>query len=211
MPVVTLSWAQSLNGAIARRRGARTPLSGPESLRLTHSLRSLHAGILVGIETVLADDPLLSVRLVSGPQPRPIILDSRLRTPPGCRLMLREDVKPWIFHSGGPAGSAGALERAGARLLRVGRTPSGLDLGEVLRELIREGLGSVMVEGGASVLRGFLAAGQARYAAVTVSPGLMEGLPVIAEGDGLPEGLTLRDPVYEMHGRDMVVWGELTG
>jgi riboflavin-specific deaminase-like protein len=208
-PIVTLAWAQSLNGAIARRRGEPTGLSGPESLALTHSLRSLHDGILVGIGTVLADDPLLSVRLVSGPQPRPIVLDSRLRTPPASRLLGRTDVKPWIFYSGEPSGSAEALRRAGARLLRVRHTPSGLDLGEVLDTLIHEGVGSVMVEGGAAVLQGFLVAGVARHAAITVSPGLMEGLAVIEQGAGLPEGLALRDPVYEVFGRDMVIWGEL--
>ncbi|HTP57759.1 MAG TPA: dihydrofolate reductase family protein, partial [Spirochaetia bacterium] len=62
-PAVTLSWAQSVDGAIGSRGGARVILSSPESMTVTHQLRSLHAAILVGIGTVLADDPLLTVRL----------------------------------------------------------------------------------------------------------------------------------------------------
>ncbi len=208
-PLVTLAWAQTLNGIIARRPGERTELSGPQSMALTHALRSLHRGILVGIGTVLADDPLLSVRLVEGPQPRPVVLDSRLRTPPSSRLLARTDMKPWIFHAQTLPGAGDALERAGARLFRVRRLASGLDLEAVLDILIRGGLGSVMVEGGAAVIRAFLAGGLAQHAMVTVSPELSEGLPVIAEQGGLRERVTLREPVYEVHGRDVLVWGEL--
>jgi len=100
LPLVTVSWAQSANGAIAAADGSPVALSGPESLRLTHRLRALHGAIMVGIETVIADDPLLSVRLAEGPQPQPVILDSRLRFPPGARLLSRADRKPWIFRAG---------------------------------------------------------------------------------------------------------------
>jgi riboflavin-specific deaminase-like protein len=208
-PRVTLAWAQSLNGAIARRRGERTSLSGPESLRLTHALRGMHGAILAGIGTILADDPQLSVRMVDAPQPRPVILDSRLRTPATARLLERTDMKPWIFHSC-PAGQAGAeLEGAGARLFRVSADGAGLSLREVLDTLRREGVGSVMVEGGAAVLQAFLAAGAACQAAVTISPLLMDGLPALAESSGLPPGLSLQDPIFEVLGNDVVVWGRL--
>jgi riboflavin biosynthesis pyrimidine reductase len=106
LPVVTLAWARTSSGAIAAADGSRTAVSGSESLLLTHRLRALHRAILVGIQTVLSDDPLLSVRLVEGSQPRPVVLDSRLRTPPRARLLTRPDMAPWIFHAGNgdPAG-----------------------------------------------------------------------------------------------------------
>src|SRR5208337_2590726 len=101
LPVVTLSWAQSAAGAIAREDGSPLHISGPESMTLTHCLRAAHDAILVGIRTVLSDDPLLSARLLpsppSPPQPQPVILDSNLRFPLGARLLAREDRKPWIF------------------------------------------------------------------------------------------------------------------
>ncbi len=115
LPAVTLSWAQASNGAIAAAGGVRVALSCPESLTLTHRLRGMHRGILVGIGTVISDDPLLSVRLADGPQPQPVVLDSRLRFPLSARLLARVDRKPWIFSSDAPTEKARELERRGAR------------------------------------------------------------------------------------------------
>src|SRR3989304_8693232 len=75
-PLVTLSYAQSLDGCIAARAGERLALSGPESMRLTHRLRAAQDAILVGIGTVPADNPRLTVHLVQGQDPQPIVLDS---------------------------------------------------------------------------------------------------------------------------------------
>ncbi len=77
-PAITLSYAQSLDGSLTTRRGRPLALSGPESYQLTHHLRADHDAILVGIDTVLADDPRLTVRGVRGEAPQPVVLDSRL-------------------------------------------------------------------------------------------------------------------------------------
>lgn len=213
-PAVTVSWAQSRDGAIAASAGVRTPLSCPESLALTHRLRALHTAILVGIGTVLADDPLLSVRLAPGPQPRPVVLDSSLRFPLAARLLGREDRAPWIFHAGAgeagdAAGKARELERRGARLFAVRRGSGGLDLAEVLAVLAGSGIASVMVEGGAHVLRSFIHGGLASQAVITVCPFPLEGLRVM-EGEPGGEGLPpLAAPLREAYGRDTVVWGRL--
>jgi riboflavin-specific deaminase-like protein len=214
MPRVTVSWAQTLNSVISQERTVRTPISCGESLALTHRLRSMHDAIVVGIGTVLADDPLLSVRLVDGPQPRPIVLDSRLRTPPACRLLAREDVKPWIFHSVADgnaergSGSAAELSCRGARLFHVAGGGSGLDLKEVLSILAKNGISSVMVEGGAGVLASFLKNGLAGQAIVTVSPSIVEGFTVFAPGM-LGRNLSVEAAVWETHGRDAVLWGRI--
>jgi riboflavin-specific deaminase-like protein len=209
-PVVTLSWAQTLNAMISGARGTPFPLSSSESLALTHRLRSLHAAILVGIGTVLADDPLLSVRFAEGPQPRPIVLDSRLRTPAASRLMSREDMKPWIFHSEAPGDGGSELVRRGARLFRVEATGAGLDLAQMLAALDAEGIGSVMVEGGAGVLSSFLAGGFAAQAVITVAPFYMDGYPLFPAASGSPLPVELEQAEWESHGRDAVVWGRLT-
>jgi riboflavin-specific deaminase-like protein len=206
VPVVTLSWAQSAAGAIAMKDGAPLLISGKESMTLTHRLRAEHDGILVGIRTVLNDDPLLSVRLVPGPppppQPQPVILDSRLRFPPTARLLGRKDRLPWIFHSDAAPGDAALLTEKGARLFSVGRGPGGLDLYETLLKLGAAGMSSVMVEGGATVLRAFLTAGFADQVVVTVSPSPVEGMP----GPGIP-GLV--ESLTETCGPDTVTWGTL--
>jgi riboflavin-specific deaminase-like protein len=208
LPIVTVSWARSVTGAIAAADGARTALSGTESLLLTHRLRAMHEAILVGIRTVLSDDPLLSVRLVEGAQPQPVILDSHLRFPLEARLLSRTDRKPWIFHLEGteasPAGGearehAEALAAAGARLFPVPPGMGGLDLRRVLSALLAEGIHSLMVEGGARVLGSFISQGLASQAVITVSPTVIAGI----EGPQMPEtGLSLR----ERYGVDEVVW-----
>jgi riboflavin-specific deaminase-like protein len=216
LPVVTLSWAQSASGAIAREDGTPLLLSGPESMTLTHRLRAAHDAILVGIQTVLNDDPLLSVRLLPSPppppQPQPVVLDSRLRFPLSARLLAREDKKPWVFHAreaGGAAAAekaaaekAAALTEKGARLFRVSRGPGGLDLYEVLGSLGGAGISSLMVEGGARVLRAFLTAGFADQLVVTVSPSTVPGMP----GPDLPG---LLETLTEAFGVDSVTWGTL--
>src|SRR5512135_1934375 len=86
-PRVTLTYAQSLDGSIAARSGMPLALSGTESMHYTHQLRAAHDAILVGIGTVLSDDPRLNVRLTGGLSPRPIVLDSSLRCPSTARCL----------------------------------------------------------------------------------------------------------------------------
>jgi diaminohydroxyphosphoribosylaminopyrimidine deaminase / 5-amino-6-(5-phosphoribosylamino)uracil reductase len=210
-PVVTVSWAQSAAGAIARADGTPLRISGPQSMILTHRLRAMHDAILVGIQTVINDDPLLSVRLPEPlsqrpspphPQPQPVVLDSHLRFPAGARLLQREDRKPWLFHLDDPDGRAANLQAHGARLFHAGPGPGGLDLYEVLRSLGAAGVRSLMVEGGARVLRAFITAGFAEQVVVTVSPSVIQGLP----GPGMPG---LQESLSDAVGEDTVTWGTL--
>ena len=202
LPVVTVTWAQSAVGAIATADGRPLALSGRESMTLTHHLRAAHDAILVGISTVIADDPLLSVRLLPGtpPQPQPVVLDSRLRFPEGARLLARADRKPWIFHCEAPGAAGAILQKRGARLFRVSRGPGGVDLYAVLQALWAEGIHSLMVEGGAKVLRAFLTAGFAEQVVVTVSPSGAHGL----QGPDIPGFV---QTISERVGVDTVTWG----
>jgi GTP cyclohydrolase II len=200
LPVVTLSWARSSAGAIAGPDGAPAALSGPESLRLTHRLRTLHDAILVGIRTVLADDPLLSSRLVEGRQPQPVVLDSRLRFPLTARLLARADRKPWIFCGDAPMPAEDALVARGARVFHVASVGGSLDLREVLAVLRSQGIASVMVEGGARVLAAFLGAGLVSQIVVTTSPSTLVGVP----GPELPR---CARSLEERWGSDTVTWG----
>ncbi len=201
-PRVTVSWAQTATGAIAAAEGRRAAISGPESMVLTHRLRAMHDAILVGIQTVLSDDPQLSVRLVTGHSPQPIVLDSRLRFPFTARLLARADRKPWIFHCSSDPSLQDELAKRGARLFKTRTSAGGLDLGEVLATLAREGVRSVMVEGGARVLRAFMDQGLAQQAVVTISPSPLEGV----QGPGIP---AMRSPRQESLGADTILWGRL--
>jgi 3,4-dihydroxy 2-butanone 4-phosphate synthase/GTP cyclohydrolase II len=211
-PLVTLAYAQSLDGSIAIRRGQGAAISGPETLRLTHRLRAAHQAILVGVGTVLADDPQLTVRLWDGPNPQPVILDSALRTPPTSRLVTRPGANPWIFTTPESAGSPRArlLEQFGARIFPVPLLSGQLDLSAVLNELGRQGVKSLMVEGGARVLQAFVFQRLADYALITLAPLWLGGLPVAEtslERSGAFPALAEMD--VETCGSDLVIFGRL--
>ncbi len=228
-PLVTLSYAQSLDGSIASRRGIRTLLSGPESLELTHRLRACHDAILVGIGTILADDPSLTVRLVEGKNPQPVILDSTLCFPLNAK-MLQKNNTPWIAYrqpdpvQGPEVGAyrerAAVLETLGVRLLPIPENPSGgLSLPVLLECLAEMGVSSLMVEGGARVITSFLDAGLVDYTVLTIAPLFLGGLPAveahtgnILHGAGEKRPLSpvrLREVGSERLGDDLIVWGEV--
>ncbi|MBP6017025.1 MAG: GTP cyclohydrolase II [Candidatus Promineofilum sp.] len=211
-PFVTLSYAQSLDGSIAARRGEQTIISGPEAGRLTHRLRAHHDAILVGIGTVIADDPQLTVRLVRGPDPQPIVVDTRLRFPTWAKL-LRGERRPWIAttEAADPARQA-ALEAAGARVVRLPSGPNGLvSLPALLDFLHGRHIRSLMVEGGATVISNFLAAHLADRLVLTIAPMMLGGLNAVADlgrlnGQAMPR---LARPHYQALGKDVVMFGEL--
>lgn len=201
-PSVTLAYAQSLDGCIAAARGTPTRLSGDESMRLTHALRARHDGILVGVGTVLADNPQLSNRLEPGSSPRPVVLDARLRTPPTARLLcalggaergaLVLCDADELSAAEGASGRASALRKAGAVLVplrrRATRTDAtvrgpSLELRAVLEALSTFSMRSVMVEGGCEVLRSFLAAGHVDELCVTTAPVLLADGPRFGSDD----------------------------
>lgn len=210
-PFVTLTFAQSLDGSIAAQPGQRLRLSGCESLRLTHWLRGIHDSILVGIGTVLADDPRLTVRLVKAGQPQPVVLDSQLRTPPSARLLTGGGRSPWIVcASGADAGRRGVLEMCGACLVEVATDADGrLQIPAVLTALASRGIRSVMVEGGAAVIRSFLAAHVVDYLVLTIAPVLIGGVGYLHAADrtGSRDLPRLREVLSYQLGDDVIVEG----
>jgi 3,4-dihydroxy 2-butanone 4-phosphate synthase/GTP cyclohydrolase II len=177
-PFVTLAYAQSLDGSISIARGQRSALSGPESLRFTHALRARHDGILVGVGTVLADDPELRVRLVDGRDPQPVIVDSQLSTPIEAKLLGRGS---WIGTTHAtPTNRRAGVEARGARILSCDPLPNGwVDLAALLRQLHDAGIQHLMVEGGARIITSFLEARLVDYVALTIAPMFLGGLPAV--------------------------------
>lgn len=206
-PLVTLAYAQSLDGSIAHQSGQPLLLSGPEAQLLTHRLRRWHDGILVGIGTVLSDDPQLTVRLLPGPSPRPIILDTQLRFPLDARLM-EHPAAPWIAtRPGADSGRKCALAERGAAVLEVPQAPDGkLALRELLARLHQQGIRRLMVEGGSTILGSFLRERLADLAVVTIAPRWLGGLAGIVAQAEMPQ---LVEPIWSASGQDMVVWARL--
>ena len=214
-PFVTLSYAQSLDGSLTTRQGTSYPISAPAALTMTHSLRAAHSAILVGIGTVLADDPALTVRLTPGDSPQPIILDSHLRTPPDARLLCGQH-SVWVATT--PVGAQSSrrrrLEQAGARIFTLPADEAGrVDLAALPDCLAAEGVRSLMVEGGARILTSFLERGLADYAVITIAPVFLGGYGLIqpAQGQDAFRSVTprLRNVQQVQLAGDTVLWGEI--
>ena len=211
-PFVTLAYAQSLDGSITTARGERYSLSGPDALRLTHALRARHDAILIGIGTVLADDPELGVRLANGPSPQPVIVDSHLRTPSDAKVLSRPGRAVWIAATN--FARVANIPGEGRRIIDCPALPNGwVDLQALLRRLGSEGVEHVMVEGGARIITSFLAARLVDYAVVTIAPQFLGGLPAVDSSArvGLPVPLATLTTTWVSCrvGDDLVVAGEV--
>lgn len=154
---VTLKLASSLDGCIATASGESRWITGEAAREQVHRLRAEHDVVLVGIGTVLADDPELTVRLpgYAGAQPTRAVLDTRQRLPLASRLAVTARASPvWLFSDEAPRAE---LMDAGVRVERAGHgqpQPT-----EVLRTMTAAGLPRVFVEGGGQVAASFLRAG----------------------------------------------------
>lgn len=210
-PFVTLSYAQSLDGSITKQRGQPLALSGQESLTLTHQLRANHDAILVGIGTVLADDPRLTVRLVDGSNPQPIIVDSQLRLPLTARLLSDHPCNPIIATTEtADLQKEALLVAAGAIVLRLPATANGqVSLLALLKTLGQRGIKNLMVEGGAGIITSFLAARLVDRLVITVTPLLVGGLNAVGNlnGYGMPQ---INNPHTQWLGKDMVLSGDVS-
>jgi 3,4-dihydroxy 2-butanone 4-phosphate synthase/GTP cyclohydrolase II len=173
-PFVTATFAVSRDGCLSGKQGEPTLISDQAAMEMTHALRALHDVVLVGVGTVLSDDPLLTTRLVAGPSPRRVVLDSMLRTPVTARVLTARGKAPLIVGTtAAEADRVNALREAGADVTLLEPSPDGVSLQALLSHLAGLGLGSVMVEGGATVLKSFFSGRWVDFVCVTESPLLL--------------------------------------
>jgi diaminohydroxyphosphoribosylaminopyrimidine deaminase/5-amino-6-(5-phosphoribosylamino)uracil reductase len=175
-PLVTLHFAQSLDGRIGLGpERERALLSSEEGVVFAHQARSLHEAVLVGIETVLHDNPLLTARGPSVRQPLRVVLDSSLRLPPDARLLQAEKGAGRVIVIGSAEQAQPerrrVLEAAGVEVCFTSADRDGrVALVEALDLLAARGVKRLLVEGGAKVLTSFLRARLATLAEIELSP-----------------------------------------
>lgn len=210
-PFVTLCYAQSVDGSIATQPSRPFALSCEQSFDMTHRLRSWHDALLVGINTVLSDDPRLTVRRCAGSNPRPVVLDSRLRFPRDARLLDHPDRRPLLLTTAvARAEEIARIEAHGASVRVLPHDALGwVDLAAAVRCLAEMGVRSLMVEGGASVINGFLQRRLVDYCVITVVPRLIGGVKALDQpcspGDLPP--LSIADCRYHPLGGDLIIHG----
>jgi 5-amino-6-(5-phosphoribosylamino)uracil reductase/diaminohydroxyphosphoribosylaminopyrimidine deaminase/5-amino-6-(5-phosphoribosylamino)uracil reductase len=214
-PVVTLSYAQTLDGRLATSTGSSQWISGPESLRFSHELRAKHDAIMVGVGTVCKDDPRLTVRLVAGQNPLRIVVDSTLRTPLTAAV-LAEGAAPGTVlavTNFAPAAKRGKVHALGATVLCLPTNAGGrVDLVALLAALHQWGVGSVLVEGGAQMITALLQARLVDRLVVCVAPKIL-GAGIEAVGDlgirELARSLIVTDTSVTPYGADLVLDGRV--
>lgn len=153
---VTLKLATSLDGRIATASGESRWITGEEARRAVHALRADHDAVLIGVETAIADDPELTVRSANytGRQPARVVLDSRQRLAPDCKLVRTARETPTYVVS--IENSNNRLTDAGVKVLTVKAVGERPDLKSALEALEAEGITSVLVEGGGQVAASFI-------------------------------------------------------
>lgn len=195
---------QSLDGRIATPTGHSHYINGQAAIRHLHCIRALVDAVVVGIGTVTADDPQLTVRHVKGANPARVVIDPRGRLPRDAKL-LRDDGSRRVIVTDGDNGIAVA---SGIEILRIARGPDGqLDPLAITHGLSALGFRRILVEGGKTTLSAFLARGCLDRLHVAIAPVILGSGPV---GMSLPpiervdQGLRPATSVYRL-GQDVLI------
>jgi diaminohydroxyphosphoribosylaminopyrimidine deaminase/5-amino-6-(5-phosphoribosylamino)uracil reductase len=177
---VILKWAQSIDGMLAwaNKGGNHRWISGEKSRKDVHKLRRRAQATLVGVRTVLADDPLLTARPSKGKKPLRVVLDSNLRTPVDCKLLATAKKSPVLIVTSQEAISANPslakkITEKGAELLAAPTAQGRCDLNFLTDELSRQGIAQLLVEGGPTAITSFLKQGLADEICVYIAPKIL--------------------------------------
>ena len=222
-PFVVLKAAMTLDGKIATATGESQWITGAKARAHVHQLRSQVDVIAVGVETVLTDDPQLTVRVSAGKrsapgirQPVRLVFDSRLRIPFKARVLQGLEQAPTVIATTKLAGprKVERLRKMGVQVLVLPRKGTRVSLDKCLQALGKMGMTSLLLEGGSELNAGFLRAGLVNRVALYVAPALLGG----QETKGLLAGRSPRRlaeilPVSNLHiellDEDMLITGDL--
>ena len=210
-----MKYAQTLDGRIATKTGSSQWISGEASLKLAHELRAAHDAVLVGIGTVLRDNPRLTVRLAAGTDPLRVVADSRARTPPDSHVLTHASNRTVVaIGAAAPRERVEALRDRGSRVVVVQTCQDGfLELGDLLARLAGLGVRSVLVEGGARIVTSLLRAGLVNRLVICIATKLV-GAGIEAVGDlrirELADALTFSNVETRRLGDDLIFDGRLT-
>lgn len=186
-PFVCLKWAMTLDGKIATVSGDSKWISNASSREWAHKLRRRHAAILVGVNTVIQDDPALTVRRVPGRDPWRIVLDSKGRIPLGAQLLRLDSEAPTVVATthAMPQETEDALTRLKARVWRLPAVDGRVDVGALLTHMKEHELDSLLVEGGGKVLWSFASTRLFDKVVCFVAPKLAGGSVPPLGGEGV--------------------------
>ncbi len=209
-PYITLKFAQTLDGKIAAPDGSSKWISGPQARKFAHGLRAKNDAVLVGIRTILRDNPALTVRLVKGGNPARVVIDRRLRVPLEARVVKEANLAKTIIITTpkAPESKMKRLKAAGVEIIVLPASKGGyIDLHRIIRILYKKGIRRMLVEGGARVIASFLKARLADRIITVISPRIL-GRGVESAGDmgigNIKNAVKLRIKNVKRLGKDII-------
>jgi len=218
LPFVAVKTAMTLDGKIATRTGDSRWITGETARRFVHELRNIYDAVLVGVGTVIKDNPMLNTRLnvENKRDPIRIILDGKLEIPMDSQVVLTANHQYTLVVTSRKvdAGRITVLEETGVEVLQVGDNPEEIPLGPLLKELARLGITSILVEGGGQVNASFFEAGLVDKVYWFVAPKICGGkrAPTPVEGTGvevMDEAIRLKQVQLEQFDDDILISGYL--
>ena len=206
-PYVAMKYAMTADGKIAAHTGASRWVTGEAARAHVQTLRHRYRGILVGIGTVLADDPLLTCRMDGGRNPIRIVCDARLRLPLDCQLLHTLDQAPLLVACCcGPADKRRALEERGVTVLELPDGAGEVDLRALMAELGRREIDSVLLEGGGTLNEAALRAGIVQRVHCYLAPKLFGGRDAKTPVEG--RGVDTPDEAWQLRWTGTTVLGD---
>jgi diaminohydroxyphosphoribosylaminopyrimidine deaminase/5-amino-6-(5-phosphoribosylamino)uracil reductase len=213
-PFVTLKIAQTLDGRIATASGESKWITGMPAREEGHRFRHINDAILVGINTVLADDPLLTARIPKGRDPIRVIVDGNLRIPLTAKVLTQKSSAKTIVVVFPDASKSKTkkLQGLGAEVLIAKREKDRVDLRDLLKKLGKMDIMSVLIEGGAEINASALKAGIVDKVVQFMAPILMTGRDSLCSIGGtspgkLRQAVKLSDITTQFVGQDLMLTG----
>ncbi|MGV3523150.1 MAG: bifunctional diaminohydroxyphosphoribosylaminopyrimidine deaminase/5-amino-6-(5-phosphoribosylamino)uracil reductase RibD [Candidatus Sericytochromatia bacterium] len=206
-PFVHLIAAMSLDGKIATAMGDNEGITGPEAKEYVHTLRARYDAILIGVNTILHDNPQLNCKALRGCDPWRVIVDSQARTPSTAKVFLRSDPQekraPVLIaiSYGAHEEHLRSLRHAGAEILHCPDEDSAdpcVDLGKLMGLLNKRGITSVLIEGGGTIKASALKAGIVDKVSFIVAPKIIGGTDARTPVEG--EGATIVSEAWQLRG-----------
>lgn len=212
MPFVLYKSAMTLDGKIASHTGKSQWISCEKSRAECQELRHRYTSIMTGINTVLADNPMLTCRTDGKKNPIRIILDSKMKIPTDCNIVKTAQEVPTILAVCEENEKAAQLENSGIEILKVPEFNGGIDIQKLMVLLGDKGIDSILLEGGGTLAFSFFSAGVVDKVRMYISPKILGGAyaktPVEGIGFDCPDNASRLDKITQrMSGEDIVIEG----
>lgn len=215
IPYTTIKFAQTLDGQIATREGHSQWISSSSARKLAHQLRKENDGVMVGTRTAAHDNPQLNLRLVTGENPRRIVLDAFLRLPLNLNIFKANDIEKTIIVTTGnvPQKKLEQLHQIGVQVIQTRLNQSGqIDLSQLWTQLGAFGITSLLVEGGSALITSILKYQLANRLVIAIAPKIL-GTGTAAVGDlgniRIDQAIQLDNLTHQILENDVIIRGDL--